>query len=226
MFLYLLHFSIFYHVLLIRGEFLKLPCPSVLTVDITNGQKLSNGSIIQDDVLFDAKNYFKDSNNTIRGCICNIKNCIRKCCGPQERFVMTNCTKAPPTMDLKFFEGTTPVNMQKTRYIYSSCQGKKRVLLPKLRSSEVFYLQKNGSLLVPGNKNRTLYLPEEFCVENFDYPGFKEASNITTAFLCLTEKIEIDNLHKYLVIGKFFILHPMIVLHCYQMFQKIHYCLV
>lgn len=49
-----------------------------ITVDITDG--IYDGtSIISDGITYDESNYFS-SGSEIRGCICNVKVCIRKCC--------------------------------------------------------------------------------------------------------------------------------------------------
>lgn len=49
-----------------------------ISVDITNGVQ-EGTSIISDGITYNESNYYF-SGGEIRGCICNIKMCIRKCC--------------------------------------------------------------------------------------------------------------------------------------------------
>lgn len=203
MFFFTLFIAFINYFIIICGQQLKLPCPKVLTIDITNGLTYPNGSIRHNNILFAPENYFKDSDidHTIRGCVCNIKNCLRKCCNPQEKIIRTNCTKGSSSgLDLKFFEGSIPVKMEEQHYfLYSFCKGKKKALW----SWEIYYLQKNGSVFIPHDKKQTLYLPEEYCVENWNYPELK-VTNVTTVFLCLTGEVKIKLFSKYLTIGKWF----------------------
>lgn len=47
-------------------------------IDITDGVR-SGTNIIKDGITYTPKDYFLIGNST-RGCICNIKKCVRKCC--------------------------------------------------------------------------------------------------------------------------------------------------
>ncbi|XP_072397066.1 G-protein coupled receptor Mth2-like isoform X14 [Diabrotica undecimpunctata] len=53
-------------------------CPKFLSVNITDGYK-EGENITQDGITFSSQNYFVENSN-IYGCVCNIKNCVRKCC--------------------------------------------------------------------------------------------------------------------------------------------------
>lgn len=59
-----------------------------VTIDITMGVK-EGTSIIFDGITYDESNYFV-SGNEIKGCICNVKKCIRKCCREGEVLNVTS----------------------------------------------------------------------------------------------------------------------------------------
>lgn len=50
-----------------------------VSIDITNGTLLRNGDIVHNDFKYTKHEYFKRG-NSIRGCICNKKRCLLKCC--------------------------------------------------------------------------------------------------------------------------------------------------
>ncbi|XP_056629654.1 G-protein coupled receptor Mth2-like isoform X3 [Diorhabda sublineata] len=60
------------------------------SVDITDGIR-SGTNITKDDITYTEKNYFVQG-DSIKGCICNVKQCIRKCCDEGEVMNMTTRT--------------------------------------------------------------------------------------------------------------------------------------
>lgn len=60
------------------------PCDDVMSVDLTGGETFSDRTIVKDGVTFPPKYvYEKNVSGEIKtfGCPCEIKKCIRKCCG-------------------------------------------------------------------------------------------------------------------------------------------------
>ena len=75
----------------------ELPCHFADSINITDGRKSSSGNIIYERVTYTRANYGKIDYimtdfytvkvkvaSHIRGCICNIKTCVRYCCQPEE----------------------------------------------------------------------------------------------------------------------------------------------
>lgn len=56
-------------------------CDTKDSVDITNGELLSNGTILSNGILYPPKHvYFNNETLRTYGCVCKVKNCVRKCC--------------------------------------------------------------------------------------------------------------------------------------------------
>lgn len=163
----------------------KEPCPRVLTVDITDGQKLDDNAIFKDGVHFAKHNYFVN-NETIYGCICNIKKlCIRKCCGPNEIMMNKTCFPSSLVLNLTLHHGAQPQEYEEHHFLHNmECESDKILLMPHLASEDIFYVQKNGSLYLPNFESGQMRNPEDYCVdifnnENMDY--------MVSALICLKE---------------------------------------
>lgn len=76
----------------------EYPCKLNLSIPLLNPQTLPNGTVIDNEVLYHPGQYFtaslNDNNVTIRGCICELKPCIRKCCDEGEIYVTGKEKKA------------------------------------------------------------------------------------------------------------------------------------
>lgn len=81
----------------------KLPCEELFSVDISDGVKLENQSIVINNTVFDPKNYYIHKGKTL-GCICNIKSCLRKCCGPDEQSIEKNVPKQRKIYNLEYMK--------------------------------------------------------------------------------------------------------------------------
>lgn len=64
-------------------------------VDITDGNR-EGTNIIKDGVLYTQENYF-EVGETIQGCICQVKPCVRRCCEEGEALNLTTRRCAPST---------------------------------------------------------------------------------------------------------------------------------
>lgn len=56
-------------------------------VDITDGTREGN-TIIKNGVIYNPENYFAEG-ETIQGCICNVKKCVRRCCAMGQTMDLT-----------------------------------------------------------------------------------------------------------------------------------------
>lgn len=69
-------------------------CTEEDTIDISDGDRHDNGDIVYDGLTYKRYEYFTNINGT-RGCICEKKTCIKKCCpfGYAYSLSERNCTK-------------------------------------------------------------------------------------------------------------------------------------
>lgn len=59
------------------------PCSDINSVDITNGEAFHDGTVVKDGVTYLPKYVFAKNvsgENKTFGCLCDVKNCFRKCC--------------------------------------------------------------------------------------------------------------------------------------------------
>lgn len=77
------------------------PCNFYMSVNIDEGTKLEDGSIITDGLMYPPNLYFEykgmDEVVQMRGCICELKPCYRKCCPLGE--ILVNASKCTPSGD-------------------------------------------------------------------------------------------------------------------------------
>ena len=74
------------------------PCLDYQSVDISDVKTSEDGSIVQDGVVFPPKYvYSKKVDGVVKkfGCLCQTKDCFRKCCPLGSVYVGRNCTVLP-----------------------------------------------------------------------------------------------------------------------------------
>lgn len=179
----------------------EYPCPELLTLDITDGVKFKNQSILKNNTLFEPNNYYSNQSK-ILGCICKIKPCVRKCCGPNEHHV-GKCVQTEEKLELKIHKGTQQVDfVQDYHYIHKICNITDTLLLPKLEESHLFYLQENGSLYLPNyNPLKPLKGLHEYCMETFTLEGM---GKMVSGLLCASDEDmeEEENVNMWNSIGE------------------------
>lgn len=78
--------TLLYIFVLFYGCDCEEPCNPLLSVDITSGSKLPNGTIEHNGLRYNSTQYFtltdEVNENYTMGCICSVKTCMRKCCRP------------------------------------------------------------------------------------------------------------------------------------------------
>jgi hypothetical protein len=181
-----------------------LPCPKVLAVNISNGTRTNNNSIINNGILYGKNNYFV-RNNITYGCICNLKTCVRKCCGPDEIIVNRTCARRNFKMTFPVHEETVPVPINfvpNYSFIHSMhCDKGKMLLKPHKDYRDQFYVQANGSLFLSYEKK--IRHPEEYCIEVFDNKRF-DMTKMVSVLLCITDDdLVVNGSSKFYSIGKF-----------------------
>jgi G protein-coupled receptor Mth (Methuselah protein) len=197
----LLQFILFGAIYYVNGQ--QTPCPKVLTIDITDGDRVEY-DIIKDNIVFGEGNYFFDNGSTL-GCICNIKRpCIRKCCGPNEIMIDKDCVSSNFSMTFPTHNEDIPTNAEQDYHFVHNkdCKNNKMLLTPHFQESDKFYIQANGSIFLPMFDDQKWRNPEDYCVEVFDNEEL-ELNKTLSIMLCLSDEEEnsVDSMHKINVYG-------------------------
>lgn len=86
---------ILFLILLYVCEFNSQPCEDKNSIDISDGI-LKDGKIFKNGLAFPPKYVYKKNFNGVnetRGCVCDVKNCLRKCCPMGSVIYGRNCTQ-------------------------------------------------------------------------------------------------------------------------------------
>jgi hypothetical protein len=169
-----------------------MACNRLLSVVITKWQMFANGSLLSlDDIptLYPPEFFWealRDDNVTeVRGCICELRNCIRKCCPEGQTLTAeVKCVDSNSTLLHPFSPQFIDENANKSvknvdvYTIYGNpCQhGGYR-----LDEDDQFTLSPTGVLYVPAEGNFTV---TEYCIE-----AFEDAKKISP-LLCFTDEEE------------------------------------
>jgi hypothetical protein len=154
-----------------------MACDRLLSVVIEKWQMLANGSLLSLDgihVTYSPDLFWEDTHDNVtqvRGCICKLRNCIRKCC-PEGQTLLEDgtCSDSNSTLLHPFSPQFTDENNQSVTDIdvftlYGNpCQGGVYRLDDE---SDVFTLSPTGVLNVPAEGNFTA---AEYCIEGFENP--------------------------------------------------------
>lgn len=184
-------------------------CSKTLTVDISDGV-LSDSVISKYNVKFGKNNYYSE-NGMIFGCICQLKNCVRKCCAENESLIETKCSSLyNRNINYKFYNGKVLDTSNETNDVFflhnDFCQSSSYV---KIMLDGKFYLQSNGSLYdvdiaSEDQQNYKMYSMEEYCLENVLYHKENEVTIWKLeAFLCVEVAQEVTQVEQRNSIGNF-----------------------
>lgn len=145
-------------------------CNKLLTVDISDGTVNNSTLITKYGVHFGIKDYYNE-NGRILGCVCEIKNCLRKCCEYGYGMVGRDCSISPNNLTYTFYDLKQPILFNKTNDLFiirnKSCENSS---YKKIFLEGKSYLQKNGSIygfdIASGVPEKyKMYNPEEYCLD-------------------------------------------------------------
>lgn len=161
-------------------------CRIDVILDISDGTLHPNGSVEHEDVLYLEEHHFEE-NGLRKGCICEYKTCVRKCCLSHEGLDDDlSCVDSEGGFRPQIYEEHEEV-FTETFHIesenHSWCKGSLFQILPE---DGVPKIQKNGHLFIENFDN---YTPLQFCVDTFDLnhtilvcePGSSEAATALEA---------------------------------------------
>jgi hypothetical protein len=187
--------SLIFLVPVLNGQDLQ-PCPPALTVNITDGDLKSDGSIRKDGIVYNKSDYFHSEDGMILGCVCIIKFCVRKCCNPDEVMSNNTCVKGEKNVSFDVYNGTHLSTKEKDFYkIYNLyCENDNFQLFPNMSDPfhpDNFYIQQNGSVYIPNLiPEKPMHGPEEYCVENFVKPD--QPATFSVLFCTINDDYELE----------------------------------
>ncbi|XP_075220886.1 G-protein coupled receptor Mth2-like isoform X1 [Lycorma delicatula] len=154
-------------------------CELDFSVIINNG-KIVNGTFLEsDDTVYKNGTFWTDKQGHLRGCICEVKSCIRKCC-PQGESVLDDisCVKTNKTFtinDIKFENST--IEKDNYHFLYGFPKGSNAYV------EEDFVMATDGNLLENGTRQNL----SEYCIDYFttDKEEYKLQS-----YICVLDTIE------------------------------------
>ncbi|XP_018327208.1 probable G-protein coupled receptor Mth-like 3 isoform X6 [Agrilus planipennis] len=157
----------------------QISCPNFETKNFTDGvfyQKITDGktfendSILFNNVLYEKNNYFR-RDGEIWGCICNVKQCVRKCCSEKEYFT-NNCTEFDDD-EIYSYDNVKNVTSENEREFHT-IYGKPACPSVLFSADEDnFYLQEDGSLFL---SETDIFNMDSYCINVFstENPGYNE----------------------------------------------------
>lgn len=180
----------------------KEPCDVNLSVALGNFTSFPNGSIVDDTGEEYPEGFYFTTGGQVRGCLCSLKPCIRKCCAPKVRFAQqADWSLKCNSEDVYFNKFSLPIYTNPNNISSmttddfqilhggSICQFGKFWLNPSLYPSDLMhlnYLLTDGRILTYGANKEELYTDaSEYCLERID--GFEEVYT----FICAKRKEDI-----------------------------------
>jgi hypothetical protein len=172
----------------------KTACNKLFSVVITQWKIFPNGSLLSLDdthVLYPPEYFWKELNDDnvteVRGCLCLLRNCIRKCC-PEGQTLTKEQDCVPSNLSLlhpfspQFIDEHTnkPVKNVDVHRLYGNpCSYGGFLLDPAAKADDQFTLLLTGILSAPAEGNFTV---AQYCIEAF------EEQKAILPLLCLQEE--------------------------------------
>lgn len=142
-------------------------------VDITDGTR-EGDTITKNGIIYTPENYFEDY-GTVKGCICSVIKCVRKCCADGEAIDLTTrkCVRNEERNFLPNFSLTSIIHVPENKICDES--------EVKIKVDEDFYFE-NGMLVWDNLK----FAKDDFCLA-------VTPENETYAIACVTnEEAKVD----------------------------------
>ncbi|XP_077293111.1 G-protein coupled receptor Mth2-like [Arctopsyche grandis] len=173
------------------------PCNFYTSVNISHGITLANGSTVADGVVYSTDQQFiheESGESHLRGCLCLVKTCMRKCCDLGEAYVDGNCNKTedplvnpfnPPVYNNTDLLTGMMANDSFGFVFQSVCGPADGYVLNPLNSEEdEFLLQSDGSILLPFDMSN--YTMMQYCIDAWiTKPLTYDSSNWMTEYLAV-----------------------------------------
>ncbi|CAG9856137.1 unnamed protein product [Phyllotreta striolata] len=154
--------------LLFIGNIFAEPCPDYLSVNITDGAPLDHDRLLKDGIVYDQKNYYR-SGGAIFGCVCNLRRCLRKCCGKNEVFVNDTCVESPGRAISFPVYNLTQEQANASAGLFVVYGGRCLNTHDSIRADGArLYLQTDGSVYYVEDDYTNIYSVENYCIDIVD----------------------------------------------------------
>lgn len=191
-----------FFILLINSNVIGQPCSDNVSVDISNGTKLSDGTFVSDGVTYPPDVVFtKTVGGEIRyfGCVCRVKNCLIKCCPLGSVMYKRSCAEMTE-YDEVFKYGFNISYMDNVqRNVYAETTKEFHLIeLDKRPCRQVYiemnkwFVQRDGRLFIELSNSippYTLREPDKYCIDTFvseDVNGVKKSQ--VDALVCFADE--------------------------------------
>ncbi|XP_052894771.1 G-protein coupled receptor Mth2-like [Anopheles moucheti] len=193
----------------VRSSVCSLPCDYIDSVNITDGERLPNGDIRHNGVIYN-KTYYRTIDyeyeqfttkkfvpEYVRGCLCAVRICVRLCCGEHEYLGQDEaqgrltCKRSEKYLPINVeLNATEIVDLRKNHSLYGFLYGKPGFcqvyeLQPEYNSGDEWYLARNGSLILAGGELIGPMQRNQYCLAP------KENNSIVSALLCFPANADI-----------------------------------
>uniref|UniRef100_A0A182Q5Y6 G-protein coupled receptors family 2 profile 2 domain-containing protein n=1 Tax=Anopheles farauti TaxID=69004 RepID=A0A182Q5Y6_9DIPT len=214
----------------VRYSVCSLPCDFIDSVNITDGERLPNGDIRHNGVIYNATYYrtidydyadFATKRNVpsyIRGCLCAVRVCVRLCCGENE-YLARRCLPAEPNMPIMVNVSAMEAINLRNHSLYGFLYGKpcEQVyeLLPEESSADEWIVARNGSIIIAED---LLITRNQYCIA----PRLN--STYASGLVCFTSTEEFKyNLYPIgMLLSVPFLLLTFLVYACIPDLQNMH----
>lgn len=162
-------------------------CPLNLTVVIEDSALTKSDVLFYNGTIYPKGTYY-DYNGTTRGCICEVRHCIRKCCQLNESLNNSKCVKDEHVSnividvhdDTKFLYKKYVTDFHLIHGNY--CSNGKYKLEPENYQEDSYYFQQNGHLHVSSGKVQA----DGYCIEHeYGTNGTMDVS----LYLCVPDEV-------------------------------------
>ncbi|CAF4934006.1 unnamed protein product [Pieris macdunnoughi] len=137
-------------------------------LNITEGVKFENESILFEDVEYVKGNWFELEDGTF-GCPCIGRTCLWKCCGAGQAYVNRSCTDVDMTEVNPFnppvYKGAEATSINASAQFFYKYTLSCPKYLVGARNNEFTYIQKNGTLYEIADGLPQWHPPARYCVE-------------------------------------------------------------
>nr|XP_021185461.1 G-protein coupled receptor Mth2 isoform X2 [Helicoverpa armigera] len=177
------------------------PCSRVQSVDITDGVKYENSSIVYEGTEYKSGTWYElEENGTalVLGCPCIGRKCLHRCCSPGSAFVQGQCAETDASAINPFnppvYNGKVVSSVQAHQHFFYLYQRPciDSYLVDSAAAGEELYIQQNGTLFEVSTGGPIWHDPGSYCVEMYFNENSSEAGRLV-AGVCFEDVVTDDS---------------------------------
>ncbi|XP_031355938.1 G-protein coupled receptor Mth2-like isoform X1 [Photinus pyralis] len=153
---------------------------------------MDNGSLSHGGILYPQELYY-NYNDSLRGCVCDIRRCLRKCCGSGFAMINASCKSFDGYFSVEIYQNREKLSVADEHFYYLNGEvcdenGYYR-LNPVEYSEDTFYVQDDGDLYLPYAREVKYLSRDGFCMELF---LDEEMEYNVSALVCVKQRVVPD----------------------------------